>query len=231
MFSILVMFDVLSYLQKPQLDSRLATIEGQLQVLLSTVQEGSISNVMSIDPETLTPAMHVPSPTPIPPVTGPAAATSLLPPQPSSIPNVTLPPPPSLPLVIPGVPSAVSPPAPDSMLIDSANSGTESTLESTKVLVLGNGTHLEFLSSDVPDPLILSFAKDIPKLGRVWDDTRPEFSPSECSLKIKGHAIAVKYWPIAYGYSRDKRWSGVKSAWDRWKVRSSSFDELFLTVF
>ncbi|KAE9382625.1 hypothetical protein BT96DRAFT_845291 [Gymnopus androsaceus JB14] len=113
-------------------------------------------------------------------------------------------------------------PASDSMITESiTESVTESAktaTESRKVLVLGNGTRLEFFNSDVPCPPSLSFAKDIPKLGRVWDDARPEFSPSECSLKIKGNAIALKHWPVVYSYSHDQRWRGTKGAWDTWKV-------------
>lgn len=205
---------------KPELDSRLANIEGQLQVLLSTVKGNPNGNVMSMPPPR-TPSLELP--------TFPAYTDTSLP---SFIPNIIFPPP--LPLSLPALPFAISspPPALDLTVNESITESMKMTTEpipkpmkaatdpineSTKVLVLGNGTRLEFHSSDVPDPLSLSFVKDIPKLGRVWDDTRPEFSPSECSLKIKGHAIALKHWPITYSYSHDQRWKGTKKTWDNWK--------------
>ncbi|KAE9389539.1 hypothetical protein BT96DRAFT_980670 [Gymnopus androsaceus JB14] len=206
---------------KPELDSRLANIEGQLQVLLSTVKGNPNGNVMSMPPPP-TPLLELP--------TFPAYTKTSLP---SFIPNIIFPPP--LPLSLPALPFAISspPPAFDLMVNESITKSMKMTTKPipkptkaatdpinklTKVLVLGNGTRLEFHCLDVPDPLLLSFVKDIPKLGRVWEDTRPEFSPSECSLKIKGHAIALKHWPITYSYSHDQCWKGTKKTWDNWKI-------------
>jgi len=115
-------------------------------------------------------------------------------------------------------PTTISPP--ETVAASSPVAASAADLVSTpKVLVLGNGTRLTFDSRDVPDPLMVSFAKDIARLGRVWDDTRPEFNALECTLKIKGHAIAVKHWPTCYKYSHDRQWDGIKKIWNEWKVR------------
>jgi len=206
---------------KPELDSRLANIEGQLQVLLATVKASPNGDAMNIDSE---PVMPPPLPTPLLALPPLSTYTNIS--LPSFIPNIALPPPPSM--SVPPFTMNSPLPASDSMITESItesiNPTTESVTESTKtatesrkVLVLGNGTRLEFFNSDVPCPPSLSFAKNIPKLGRVWDDARPEFSPSECSLKIKGNAIALKHWPVVYSYSHDQRWRGTKGAWDTWK--------------
>lgn len=114
-------------------------------------------------------------------------------------------------------------PVPDVVMSDA----TPTRVESTKVLVPGDGTCLHFSSSDVPDSPALSFARDIAKLGRVWDDSCPEFSPSECTLIIQGHRIALKHWPVAYSYAHDGRWCGIRKSWDTYKVRTRNYQSFF----
>lgn len=103
--------------------------------------------------------------------------------------------------------------------------------ETMKTLVLANGTHLEFTRLDVADPPKHCFAHDIPKLARTWDDSRSDFSPSECSLKIKGHPIALKHLPAVYSYSGEDRWKAGKKFWDTWKVAVLSLPSLQILMF
>ncbi|KAF9041859.1 hypothetical protein BDP27DRAFT_1347286 [Rhodocollybia butyracea] len=231
---------------KHKLDSRLASIEDQLQVLISEVKGSPNDHAMEVS--TQSQSVPLPSPTPgsvsnhAPSLSSPFPTSNLtslsLPmapppasqdvimdtiryPRPNLTPNlITMSPQPTCALPLPMKPL----PLPSLPATDIEMMYTPVT-ESTKLLVLGNGTCLQFLSSDIPDPLCMSFVKDIPKLGRVWDDSQAEFSPSECTLKIKGHAIALKHWPIAYSYSHDRRWHGIKKVWDTWKWVAERYNQ------
>lgn len=165
--------------QKLEISSRLANIEGQLESLLSgnaktpllnSLDANTPLNILPPVLATLSSAdMFVWAPTPTPTPSIPSHTGQDVPS------NSSITPPSSLPSTISAVPDVVM------------SDATPARVESTKMLVLGNGTLLYFSSSDVPDSPALSFAHDIAKLGRVWDDSRPEFSPSECTLMIKGH--------------------------------------------
>ncbi|KAF9059149.1 hypothetical protein BDP27DRAFT_1431769 [Rhodocollybia butyracea] len=215
---------------KPALDSRLATIEGQLQALLSAkseLQTRLLGTPANANMDASMPPPHPVSTSSSTVVGAPrhldSSSTqdvvhsfqSLGPhvPPPSTSPTPSPTPPLSL------LPVAIPPPAPDIEMVNAQ------VTELKKLLILGNGTRLEFLSSDVADPLALSFAKDIPKLSRVWDDCRADFSPSECTLRIKGHAIALKHWPVAYSYSQDSRWTGIKKKWGTWKWIADRYNQ------
>lgn len=93
---------------------------------------------------------------------------------------------------------------------------------SLKVIVLANGTCVEFFPSQVPDPPLISFADDIPKLVRMWDDADPTYNSDECLLKIKGQGIPLRLWETAYKYGGDQRWRGTKDKWSKWKVCSTA---------
>ncbi|KAE9390887.1 hypothetical protein BT96DRAFT_1001837 [Gymnopus androsaceus JB14] len=196
--------------RRTELDSRLACIEGQLKTLvgaatasLSASQSGP--NMVN----NLPPAME-------------SSFNDGAPFQLSTLSPMTFPS--SVPFPIHASTSPSSPESTsDSSHVDAGEPVTVAAADSTahpsttKILILGNGTRLSFTSNDVPDPLIVSFAKNILQLGRVWDNARPEFSSSECTLKIKGHAIALKHWPTCYSYSHSNQWEGIKKSWNEWK--------------
>ncbi|KIK62865.1 hypothetical protein GYMLUDRAFT_84290 [Collybiopsis luxurians FD-317 M1] len=222
-------------ISKIDLNSRLETIEGQLNTLIQYKPFAPSSSACSPISQSLLPpqshdVMHVQghpalssphllsasiSPEPIPCSQPVPPLQSIEPPPTCS--NMTI----STNLTL--LDSIAPPP-----LVSSATATTEiapSPPSATKILGLGDGTELRFTADDVPDPLAISFARDIAQLGRVWDDTHPSFNPAECTLKIKGHAIALRYWPICYGYSHNSRWEGLKKVWNEWKHVAERFLE------
>ncbi|KAH9026893.1 hypothetical protein EDB84DRAFT_1272925, partial [Lactarius hengduanensis] len=93
-------------------------------------------------------------------------------------------------------------------------------------LQLGNGGSLCFSRQSVPDPPSISFAKDLPRLVRTWDDSSPEWCPSEAVLRIHGEPIALKHWPAVYCYGKSGQWAGTKKNWANWRYIATSWKEL-----
>ncbi|TEB15130.1 hypothetical protein FA13DRAFT_1567703, partial [Coprinellus micaceus] len=56
---------------------------------------------------------------------------------------------------------------------------------------------LVFTSDDVPPPPSVQFSKDIPLLGRMWDDRLPGWD-GVSYLTIKSVSIALVYWREVY---------------------------------
>ncbi|KAH8986212.1 hypothetical protein EDB92DRAFT_1880223 [Lactarius akahatsu] len=65
-----------------------------------------------------------------------------------------------------------------------------------------NGRSLCFKKQSVPDPLLVSFAKDLPWLVRTWDDSSPEWSPLAVVFYIQGELITLKHWPTVCRYGK-----------------------------
>ena len=136
-----------------------------------------------------------------------------------------------------------SPPPAESMATPSeatASNGRPPTLATSTpgpqtFLKLGNGKVLGFSKQSVPDPRAISFAKDIPRLMRMWDDTWEAWSPSEAVLCIQGEPIALKFWPDVYRYGKHGQWAGTKKVWAQWRVSFClctlfSFCDVMLTI-
>ncbi|KAH9164833.1 hypothetical protein EDB89DRAFT_2067853 [Lactarius sanguifluus] len=98
-------------------------------------------------------------------------------------------------------------------------------------LKLGNGRSLCFEKQSVPDPPLVSFAKDLPRLMRTWDDSSPEWTPSEAVLRIQGEPIALKHWPTVYRYGKSGQWACTKKNWAHWRDIATSWQELTETGF
>ncbi|KAH9043623.1 hypothetical protein EDB85DRAFT_1911398 [Lactarius pseudohatsudake] len=98
-------------------------------------------------------------------------------------------------------------------------------------LKLGNGRSLCFEKQSVPNPPLVSFAKDLPRLVRTWDDSSPEWTPSEAVLRIQGEPIALKHWPTVYRYGKSSQWAGTKKNWAHWRDIATSWQELTETGF
>ncbi|KAF9072470.1 hypothetical protein BDP27DRAFT_1320516 [Rhodocollybia butyracea] len=105
----------------------------------------------------------------------------------------------------------------------------------TYAVMLAGTQALTFTYNDIPDPRQISFADDIPRLDRVWDDERANWDASECSklLVIKGTPVALRYWPDVYRNKNDQRWKGIKATWTEWKYvaeryRASTPEEFWM---
>ncbi|KAJ3555759.1 hypothetical protein NP233_g12130 [Leucocoprinus birnbaumii] len=90
--------------------------------------------------------------------------------------------------------------------------------EAPRTIYLGSGEPLTFHTSDVPSIPFVSFADDIPRLGRMWDDTAPDWNGDGCILHIKSRAIALKYWPAVFKRAPGNRWAGIKKYWNEWQA-------------
>lgn len=90
----------------------------------------------------------------------------------------------------------------------------------TFTIIIGNSKHLTFKYTDILDPPQLTFANNIPRLDRLWDDEGPNWDPVDCSKVsiISGTTVALRYWPDIYKYKDDKRWQVAKAPWTEWKV-------------
>ena len=82
-------------------------------------------------------------------------------------------------------------------------------------LTLGGGLEFGFNSNDVPAPMALRLA-NMDNLTQWWDDSSSEWNPRTAPYKIKGQAIALKYW--THIYHRDPHWESTKNQWHLWKV-------------
>jgi hypothetical protein len=87
-----------------------------------------------------------------------------------------------------------------------------------KELRLGDGTILTLTKAEVPDPPAVSFATDIARLNRIWDDTSMYWTPAQCALQIHGHPIALVHWPAIYSYGKKGQWRGTLNKWTDWQV-------------
>jgi hypothetical protein len=97
-----------------------------------------------------------------------------------------------------------------------------------RTLKLGNSTIISFTPDDVPLPPAPTFAHDLPRLNRMWDDTSTYWD-GQSALRIKGIPIAIIHWPIVYASSKvdgpwkSGHWNVLKSHHSEWKVRRTPF--------
>ena len=85
-------------------------------------------------------------------------------------------------------------------------------------LILNGGLEFVYNSNNVPAPMALRLA-NMDTLAQWWDDSSSEWNPRTAPYKIKGQAIALKYWREIY--HRDPRWESTKNQWHLWKVSLS----------
>ncbi|KAF8812084.1 hypothetical protein BYT27DRAFT_7133573 [Phlegmacium glaucopus] len=94
--------------------------------------------------------------------------------------------------------------------------------EACRTLTLGNSTTLTFTPDDVPFPPAPTFADDLPRLNRMWDDTSTNWD-GQSALHIKDVPIAIVYWPFVYASSKvdgpwkSRQWNVLKSRHSEWK--------------
>ncbi|KAJ3712995.1 hypothetical protein DFJ43DRAFT_50271, partial [Lentinula guzmanii] len=114
----------------------------------------------------------------------------------------------------------VYPLSPVDQIRDLSNARSPSEGDETFVLKMADGKTVTFKQSDVRTPNQVSFATDISRLNRVWDDESPDWDPVDCGtrlLSINGVPIALRYWRNVYSGKKDKRWRGIKGIWTEWK--------------
>jgi hypothetical protein len=94
----------------------------------------------------------------------------------------------------------------------------------TRTISLGDGTRVEFTANDIGPAPAISFANDLPRLNRMWDDTS-EFWDGHSVLVIKGVPIPIVYWKEVYARSKagglswkPRHWKRVKGSWCEWEV-------------
>jgi hypothetical protein len=84
---------------------------------------------------------------------------------------------------------------------------------------LMNGTEPKLTLAEIPDPPVVSFVDNIPRLNQIWDDTSIHWR-EDLWLHIRGHPIALSHWPVLYKYSGAPTWKGIKGKFFEWKVSS-----------
>ncbi|KAJ3927167.1 MAG: hypothetical protein NXY57DRAFT_1042647 [Lentinula lateritia] len=110
----------------------------------------------------------------------------------------------------------ISPSALPSMVRKAHCSVEEKSFE----IILANQKLLRFKYHDIPEPsLQLSFAHDIARLDRIWDDKGPHWDPMDCATvsSINGVPVALCYWQQIYKGKKDQHWDGIKGMWSEWR--------------
>ncbi|GAW07617.1 protein [Lentinula edodes] len=117
------------------------------------------------------------------------------------------------------------------------DNSTTSTDEYERVYVLtvGLGRIVHYKECDLREPPSITFASNIPRLDRVWDDERPSWDPEDCGknlLSINGTPIALRYWRDVFSGKKSSVWASLKKLWSEWKYvaeryRASSPDEFW----
>ncbi|KAJ4497728.1 hypothetical protein C8R41DRAFT_865216 [Lentinula lateritia] len=94
------------------------------------------------------------------------------------------------------------------------------TEETTFSLAIGHGQIIRYKYSDIREPRQISFATNIVRLDRVWDDESLNWDPIDCArnlLQINGTAIALRYWQTVFSGKKNRVWSWLKKLWTEWK--------------
>ncbi|KAJ3844847.1 hypothetical protein EV361DRAFT_942974 [Lentinula raphanica] len=101
-------------------------------------------------------------------------------------------------------------------------------------LKIGHGQVITYTENDLRTPKQVSFAPDIIRLNRVWDDEGPDWDPIDCGniLSLNNIPIAVRYWRDAFsGKKNSKRWKAMKSSWTEWKFVMEEYRSITPAVF
>lgn len=114
--------------------------------------------------------------------------------------------------------NATLPVAPTTNAVTAANGTGDERVHS---LTIGHGQVLTYKYSHIREPHQISFATNIARLDRVWDDERPNWDSIDCAknlLEINGMGIALRYWQVVFSGKKNKVWSWLKKLWIEWKV-------------
>ncbi|KAF8827161.1 hypothetical protein HHX47_DHR5000771 [Lentinula edodes] len=118
---------------------------------------------------------------------------------------------------------------------ESSDNSITSTDEYEKVylLTVGLGRIIRFKDCDLREPPSITFASNIPRLDRVWDDERPSWDPQDCGknlLSINGTPIALRYWRDVFSGKKSNVWASLKKLWSEWKVGFHFFQPFVLLI-
>ncbi|KAH8979223.1 hypothetical protein EDB86DRAFT_2836072 [Lactarius hatsudake] len=117
------------------------------------------------------------------------------------------------------------------MLMAAIAGGNGGGVAPSPITILGNSRSLCFEKQSIPNPPLVSFARDLPWLMRTWDDSSPKWTPLEVVLCIQGELIALKHWLTVYHYSKSGQWACTKKNWAHWQDITMSWQELTETSF
>ncbi|KAJ3846876.1 hypothetical protein EV368DRAFT_69561 [Lentinula lateritia] len=79
--------------------------------------------------------------------------------------------------------------------------------ETTFSLTIGHRQIIRYKYSDIREPHQISFATNIIRLDRVWDDESLNWDPIDCAknlLQINGTAIALRYWQKVFSGKKNR---------------------------
>ncbi|KAJ3914223.1 hypothetical protein F5877DRAFT_18082, partial [Lentinula edodes] len=102
------------------------------------------------------------------------------------------------------------------------------------VITIGSGKIVQFKESELSEPPSITFATNIPRLDRVWDDERPNWDPEDCGkrlLSINGIPIALRYWRDVFSGKKSSVWASLKKIWSEWKVSVFSSNGSLFNMF
>ncbi|KAJ3902404.1 hypothetical protein F5879DRAFT_991070 [Lentinula edodes] len=121
-----------------------------------------------------------------------------------------------------------------------SNANTSSTAsinehEKVYMVTVGFGKIIRYKERDLREPPSITFATNISRLDRVWDDEQPSWDPEDCGtnlLSINGAPIALRYWRDVFSGKKNSVWASLKKLWSEWKYvaecyRASSPDEFW----
>ncbi|THU85743.1 hypothetical protein K435DRAFT_970560 [Dendrothele bispora CBS 962.96] len=106
-----------------------------------------------------------------------------------------------------------------------SSSPSPSTERKSRHLTLKTGVVIHYNKEDLPDPPYLSFHDNIPRLGRLWDESHPEFSQEPCHVQVNGVGVPLRLWDQLYTYTGTKTWKGIKGSWSNWKFVAEYYNE------
>ncbi|KAJ4499946.1 hypothetical protein C8R41DRAFT_812696 [Lentinula lateritia] len=121
-----------------------------------------------------------------------------------------------------------------------SNANTSSTAsinehEKVYAVTVGFGKIVRYKECDLREPPSITFATNISRLDRVWDDEQPSWDPEDCGtnlLSVNGAPIALRYWRDVFSGKKNNVWASLKKLWSEWKYvaeryRASSPDEFW----
>lgn len=95
--------------------------------------------------------------------------------------------------------------------------------EKIYVVTVGFGKTIRYKERDLREPPSITFATNISRLDRVWDDEQPGWDPEDCGknlLSINGAPVALRYWRDVFSGKKNSVWASLKKLWSEWKVDS-----------
>ncbi|THV04501.1 hypothetical protein K435DRAFT_850767 [Dendrothele bispora CBS 962.96] len=102
---------------------------------------------------------------------------------------------------------------------------TQAAERKSRHLTLKTGIVIHYDTEDLPDPPYLSFHNDIPRLGRLWDESHPGFSQEPCHVQVNGVRVPLRLWDQIHTYTGGKTWTGIKGTWSNWKFVAEYYNQ------